>query len=129
ISDTPNDDLDNSKHGNQFVWIPVNQNQKLMLEVESKENITEIVVTQPDGSKSTISASGKTYNDEITMTKNGVYEVEVKTATTSKIASKRVSSLYAQDVKAFTSTMTATFEVAADEKYNTVSELLEAKGV
>ena len=129
ISDTPNDDLDNSKHGNQFVWIPVNQNQKLMLEVESKENITEIVVTQPDGSKSTISASGKTYNEEITMTKNGVYEVEVKTATTSKTASKRVSSLYAQDVKAFTTAMVARLEVAAGEKYNTVSELLEAKGV
>ena len=128
ISDTPNDDLDNPKHGNQFVWIPVNQNQKLMLEVESKENITEIVVIQPDGSKSTISASGKTYNNEIAMTKNGVYEVEVKTATTTKIASRRVSSLYAQDVKAFTITMTATFEVAAGEKYNTVSELLEAKG-
>ena len=39
-----------------------------------------------------------------------------------------MSSLYAQDVKAFTITMTATFEVAAGEKYNTVSELLEAKG-
>ena len=128
ISDTPNDDLDNSKQGNQFVWVPVNQNQKLMLEVESKEDITEIVVTQPDGAKTTIEASGKTYNGEITMKKNGVYEVEVKTATTTKIASRRVSSLYAQDVKAFTITMTATFEVAAGEKYNTVSELLEAKG-
>ena len=128
ISDKPEDNLDNSKQGNQFVWIPVNQNQKLMLEVESKEEITEIVVTQPDGTKSTISASGKTYNDEITMTKNGVYEVEVKTTTTSKTASKRISSLYAQDVKAFTTTMVATFEVAAGEKYNTVSELLEAKG-
>ncbi len=129
ISDMDGDDLNNSKHGNQFVWIPVNQNQKLTLEVTSKEDITEIVVTQPDGSKSTISASGKTYNGEITMTKNGVYEVEVKTATTSKKASKRVSSLYAQDVKAFTTVMVATFEVAAHEKYNTVSELLEVKGV
>ncbi len=128
ISDAPNDDLDNSKQGNQFVWVPVNQNQKLMLEVESKEDITEIVVTQPDGAKTTIKASGKTYNGEITMKKNGVYEVEVKTATTTKIASRRVSSLYAQDVKAFTITQTATFEVAAGEKYNTVSELLEAKG-
>ena len=128
ISDVPNDNLDNSEHGNQFVWVPVNQNQKLMLEVESKEDITEIVVTQPDGAKTTISGSGKTYNNEITMTKNGVYEVEVKTATTSKISSRRVSSLYAQDVKAFTTTMVATFEVEAGEKYNTVSELLEAKG-
>ena len=128
ISDVPNDNLDNSEHGNQFVWVPVNQNQKLMLEVESKEDITEIVVTQPDGAKTTISGSGKTYNNEITMTKNGVYEVEVKTATTSKISSRRVSSLYAQDVKAVTTTMVATFQVAASEKYNTVSELLEAKG-
>ena len=36
ISDAPNDDLDNSKQGNQFVWVPVNQNQKLMLEVAAR---------------------------------------------------------------------------------------------
>ena len=101
ISDIPNDDLDNSKHGNQFVWVPVNQNQKLMLEVTSNEELKEIIVTQPDGSKSTISANGKIYNDEIPMTKNGIYEVEVKTITSSKTVSKRVSSLYAQDVEFF----------------------------
>ena len=129
ISDVEGDDLNNSKQGNQFVWVPVNQNQKLTLEVTSKEDITEIVVIQPDGAKTTIEASGKTYNGEITMTKNGVYEVEAKTATNSKIASKRVTSLYAQDVEAFTTTSVATFQVAAEEKYNTVSELLEAKGV
>ena len=129
ISDVAGDDLDNSKQGNQFVWVPVNQNQKLMLEVESKENITEIVVTQPDGAKTTISVNGKTYNNEIEMTKNGVYEVEVKTATTSETTSKRVSSLYAQDIKAYTVSMVTTFQILSSEKYNTVSELLEAKGV
>ena len=129
ISDTPNDDLDNSKHGNQFVWIPVNQNQKLMLEVESKENITEIVVTQPDGSKSTISASGKTYNEEITMTKNGVYEVEVKTATTSKIASKRVSSLYAQDVEFNTKDWINYLSNYADVSFDTKEQFLQEQEV
>ena len=132
ISDIDGDDLDNSKQGNQFVWVPVNQNQKLTLEVESKENITEIVITQPDGEKSTISASGKTYKDEITMTKNGVYEVEVKTATTSKMASKRVSSLYAQDVEAYILHNEVGFQMFVPsnplEEYNTVSELLEYKG-
>ena len=112
--------------------MPVNQNQKLTLEVESKENITEIVITQPDGEKSTISASGKTYKDEITMTKNGVYEVEVKTATTSKMASKRVSSLYAQDVEAYILHNEVGFQMFVPsnplEEYNTVSELLEYKG-
>ena len=125
ISDTPNDDLDNSKHGNQFVWIPVNQNQKLMLEVESKENITEIVVTQPDGLKSTISASGKTCNEEITMTKNGVYEVEVKTATTSKIASKRVSSLYAQDVEFNTKDWINYLSNYASDSFDTKEQFLQ----
>ncbi len=129
ISDVEGDDLDNSGHGNQFVWVPVNQNQKLTLEVTSKEDITEIVVIQPDGAKTTIEARGKTYNGEITMTKNGVYEVEVKTATNSKTASKRVTSLYAQDVEFSIIPGMFWFQTEASEKYNTVSELLKAKGV
>ena len=125
ISDVAGDDLDNSKQGNQFVWVPVNQNQKLMLEVESKENITEIIITQPDGAKTTISVNGKTYNNEIEMTKNGVYEVEVKTATTSKTASKRVSSLYAQDVEFNTKNWTNHLSNYSKKAYDTTEEFLE----
>ena len=36
ISDVENDDMDNTEKGNQFVWVPVNQNQKLTLDVTSK---------------------------------------------------------------------------------------------
>ncbi len=98
ISDVSGDDLNNSKKGNQFVWVPVNQNQKLMLEVESSEEIKEIIVTNAEGEQSSIEANGKTYNDEIPMTKNGIYKVDVKTETMSETATKRVSSLYAQDM-------------------------------
>ena len=129
ISDVEGDDLNNSKQGNQFVWVPVNQNQKLMIDVTSKQEMVEIVITQPDGTQSIISASGKTYNGEIPMTKNGVYEVEVKTGTTSKTSSKRVSSLYAQDVKLFTLSLREQLKLVASETYDTVSEFLEAKGV
>ena len=140
ISDVEGDDLDNSKQGNQFVWVPVNQNQKLMLEVESKEDITEIIVTQPDGTQSTINASGKEYSGEIQMTKNGIYEVEVKTATTLKTASKRISSLYAQDVEAIVQGTIAylianaqyvfdtTEEFLQEVNYNTIDEVLASSG-
>ena len=53
----------------------------------------------PEGTQSSISASGKTYNAPITMTKNGVYTVEVTTATDSRTAQKRITSLYAQDIE------------------------------
>ena len=125
ISDVEGDDLDNSKHGNQFVWIPVNQNQKLTLEVESKENITEIIVTQAGGTQITIPGNGKTYNGEIPMTKNGIYEVEVKTAKESKTASKRISSLYAQDVEIKIKDYINNLSKYADELYNTTEEFLQ----
>ena len=44
ISDVEGDDLNNTKQGNQFVWVPVNQNQKLTLEVTSKEALTGITL-------------------------------------------------------------------------------------
>ena len=83
--------------GNEFVRVPVNQNQKLTLEVTSKENITGIKLIGPDGAETTLTASGKTFNQEIKMTKNGVYTAEVSTASTTKTAEKRVTTLYAQD--------------------------------
>ena len=72
ISDVDGDDLDNTAQGNQFVWIPVDQNQVLTLEVTSKEEITGITLTHPDGTQESITASGKTYNGPITKSKNGV---------------------------------------------------------
>ena len=102
ISDSSSDEgkgVDADLVGNQFVWVPVDQNQILTLDVKSEEDITGITLTMPDGTQSNISASGKTYNAPITMTKNGVYTVEVTTATDSRTAQKRITSLYAQDIE------------------------------
>ena len=129
ISDVEEDDLNNSKQGNQFVWVPVNQNQKLMVNITSKQEMTEIIITYPDGTPSTINVSGKTYSSEIEMTFNGIYKVEVKTATTSKTSSRRISSLYAEDAKISTLALAEQLRIFATEEYNTVSEFLEAKGV
>ena len=112
--------------GNEFVWVPVNQNQKLTLEVTSKENITGIKLIGPDGAETTLTASGKTFNQEIAMTKNGVYTAEVSTANTTKTAEKRVTSLYAQD---FEMNVIADLEDAKQySNYNTIDELLTDKG-
>ena len=128
ISDVEGDDLENSKHGNQFVWVPVNQNQKLTLNVESKEKIAEIIITQPNGTKTTLNPNEKKYIGEIEMTYNGIYEVEVKTTTASKIASKRISSLYAQDVEAFIIQSKAYIIENAKLTFNTTEEFLQEAG-
>ena len=100
ISDVQGDDLNNTKQGNQFVWVPVNQNQKLTLEVTTKEEITGITLVGPDGTETEVTPSKTTsHSQEITMTKNGVYVVKVETANEMKTAQKRVMSLYAQDIE------------------------------
>ena len=55
--------------GNEFVWVPVNQNQKLTLDVISTENITGIKVIGPIGDETELTASGKEFTQEITMTR------------------------------------------------------------
>ena len=97
ISDVEDDDLDNSKGGNQFVWVPVNQNQKLTLTIETDEEITSIKLTRPDMTEQDITSGGKA--QDIVMTYNGIYEVEVTTADETKKIQKRISSLYEKDVE------------------------------
>ncbi len=98
ISSVANDDLDNTKGGNQFVWVPVDQNQKLKLEISAPENITEIKLTDPAGEQINVgSFSGKTFtNANINPTYNGEYKVEV-TAGETKTQTLVVRSLYAKD--------------------------------
>lgn len=99
ISSVENDDLDNSKKGNQFVWVPVKQNQKLSLTVSSPENIIEIKFYDPVGTELSVgTVSGKNYtNETINPTINGEYKVVVKTASSEKQKKLIVRSLYAVD--------------------------------
>ena len=128
ISDVEGDNLNNTQKGNQFVWVPVKQNQKLTLEVDSQENITEIILTMPNGTTQNLTASGKKFNQEITMTTNGVYSVEVKTANTTKTAQKRITTLYAQDPEHFIISFLSVYKNKNNiERYTTTQDLLRAK--
>ena len=144
ISDVERDDLDNTLQGNQFVWVPVNQNQVLKIEVTSEENITGITLYNPDDTTQTLTASGKTFSQEIPISQNGTYELEVTTASGSQLKDLQVTSLYAQDMESWIDEVVEnTFQSEGitkeyllesvendeySERYNTTSEFLNAKG-
>ena len=103
ISDNSADEnqgVDSNLSGNQFVWVPVNQNQKLQIDVTSKDDIASISLKDPFGEeKLTESNVGKTYNKkDQEPTINGTYSLTITTTTgktkTTKLA---VHSLYKQD--------------------------------
>ena len=95
-----NQGVDSNLSGNQFVWVPVNQNQKLQIDVTSKDDISSISLKDPFGEeKFTESNVGKTYNKkDQEPTINGTYSLTITTVTgktkTTKLA---VHSLYKQD--------------------------------
>ena len=85
--------------GNEYVWVPVDKNQKIKVNVTSKEDITSITLTDPYGDTIlTESNKGTSYtNNEIKPTINGPYVLKVKTANEEKTTMLGVHSLYAQD--------------------------------
>ena len=113
--------------GNEYVWVPVDKNQKIKVNVTSKEDITSITLTDPYGDTIlTESNKGTTYtNNEIEPTINGPYILNVKTATEEKTTILGVHSLYAQDT---TTDWQATDEYAKIKGYDTFEEFYIAKG-
>ena len=84
--------------GNQFVWVPVEKDQKLQINVTSGEDIESITLTDPYGDQIlTESNVGTSYSKEQTPTINGPYVLNVKTALEEKNFSLGVHSLYAFD--------------------------------
>ncbi len=86
--------------GNQYVWIPVDKNQKLKVNVTSKEEITSITLTDPYGDTILEQTNiGTTYtNNEIEPTINGPYVLKVTTANEEKTTVLGVHSLYEYDI-------------------------------
>ena len=84
---------------NQYVWVPVDKNQKIKVNVTSKEDITSITLTDPYGDTILEQTNiGTTYtNNEIEPTINGPYVLKVATANEEKTTILGVHSLYAQD--------------------------------
>ena len=86
--------------GNEFVWVPVDKDQKISVNVTSEENITSLVITDPYGDDIvTESSVGQEYNNtEITPTINGPYRLAVTTESGEiKKSFLNVHSLYAVD--------------------------------
>ena len=102
ISDNSADEkqgVDGKLSGNQFVWVPVNQNQKLQIDVTSKDDISSISLKDPFGEeKLTESNVGKTYNKkDQEPTINGTYSLTITTTTgKTKSIKLNVNSLYKQ---------------------------------
>lgn len=82
ISDSASDKdagVDANLTGNQFVWVPVDKDQKITVDVTSQENITSLVVTDPYGDDIlTENNVGKKYsNTNLAPTINGPYRLTV----------------------------------------------------
>ena len=113
----------------QFVWVPVLQNQKIKIEIEAKEEITEIKIEDPLGTLITknsenndITVSGKTNTSIISPTTNGEYTVTVKTASDEASKTLYVKSLYAQDITSMRDLHLAIIKKQAKEQNITEDE-------
>ena len=105
ISDNANDKDKGDDHsvsatlqGNQFVWVPVLQNQKIKIEIVAEDTITSVELLDPTGTAITTPApTDKTYKASVEPTRNGVYKLTAKTANDVNEKIMYVSTLYAQD--------------------------------
>ena len=117
----------------QFVWVPVLQNQKIKIEIEAKKEITEIKIEDPLGTLITknsenndITVSGKTNTSIINPTTNGEYTVTVKTASDEASKTLYVKSLYAQDITSMRDMYLAIIKKQAKEQNITEDEAAKA---
>ena len=117
----------------QFVWVPVLQNQKIKIEIETKEEVTEIKIEDPLGTLITknsenndITVSGKANTSIINPTTNGEYTVTVKTASDEASKTLYVKSLYAQDITSMRDLYLAIIKEQANEQNITEDEVAKA---
>ena len=85
--------------GNQFVWVPVDKNQKIKINVTSESNIDSISLTDPYGDPIQLENTtdiGTTYsNENVEPTINGPYMLTVTSGEETKTKELNVTSLYA----------------------------------
>ena len=107
------------------MWVPVDQDQKIQINVTSKEeDIESITLTDPYGDPITlpnIDSLGKSYNESVNPTINGPYVLKVNTATEERTTVLGVHSLYAIDT---TADWFFTEEVALARGASSLEELL-----
>ena len=91
--------IKDNTNGNEFVWVPVDKNQKIKINITSKEDITSITLQDPYGDNIALSDTdnlGTSYtNDNVEPTINGVYKLTVVAGGETKETDLDVYSLYA----------------------------------
>ena len=127
ISDEASDKdkgVDANLVGNQFVWVPVEKDQKIIAKVTSGENIKSLVITDPYGDDIvTKNDIGKQYNEQIKPTINGPYRIVVTTESgESEKAFLSVHSLYAFDTYRDLET---TEEYVKESGYDNLQDMLK----
>ena len=87
--------------GNEFVWVPVDKDQKITLKITSEKDVTEVKLYDPYGDEILTLADDEietTYsNTSINPTINGIYTAMVTTEDGTEIKKLTVKSLYAID--------------------------------
>ena len=88
--------------GNEFVWVPVDKNQKIKINVTSEQNIESVVLTDPYGDDIISENVGATTykNEDVNPTINGPYVLTITAGEETKIVTLGVHSLYAKDTMA-----------------------------
>ena len=115
--------------GNEFVWVPVDKNQKIKINVTSEQNIESLVLTDPYGDDIISESVGATtyQNENVTPTINGVYKLKVIAGEETKEVELDVYSLYAIRMWDLD---TLTEEVAQIKGYTSLNEyILDRWGV
>ena len=109
--------------GNEFVWVPVDKNQKIKINVTSEQNIESLVLTDPYGTDIiTESSLGTSYNNEnVCPTINGPYRLTVTAGGETKEVELDVYSLYA--IRMWELDM-LTDEIAQVKGYPSVTEFI-----
>ena len=112
--------------GNEFVWVPVDKNQKIKIDVTSEQNIESLVLTDPYGTDIiTESSLGTSYNKEdVDPTINGVYKLTVTAGGETKGVELDVYSLYAIRMWELD---TLTEEVAQIKGFTSLSEYISGR--
>ena len=110
--------------GNEFVWVPVDKNQKIKIDVTSKEEIESITLTDPYGDNILEESNpGKTYSkQDQEPTINGIYKLSVTAGEEAEEVELNVYSLYAQRMWELD---TLTEEMAKAKGFQTLEEYLE----
>ena len=116
-------------NGNEFVWVPVDKNQKIKIKVTSKEKIDSISLTDPYGDEITLSDTDnleKSYiNENVEPTINGTYTLKVTSGEENKTIELKVTSLYAQrmwELEAYTD------EIAQALGYKNLEDWIQQAG-